>query len=49
MLAGVLIRIPGKHERKRKYVRPIDTVMPACTVLPWKNGGPVNLLSGDLR
>lgn len=45
VLCGVLARRVAKHVKKRKYVRPIDTLLPAPA--PWKSGEPINVLLSD--
>lgn len=47
MLIGLTVRIPSRHELKRKHIRPIDTLIAVSTVMEWSNGSPINVLLSD--
>jgi hypothetical protein len=49
LLLGLHVRIPSKDGFRRKYVRPVDTVLPISLlpVLEWNSGDPVHCLVTD--
>jgi hypothetical protein len=47
VLCGVIARRVATNMKKRKYIRPCDTLVPAGMTPPWRSGEPVNVLLSD--